>query len=104
MGSAPFAGDNTAIGRRMNYPGGKGGCFRSIINEMPPHEVYIEPFLGGGNVMVNKLPSRRTIGIDADAGVVQQFAISHSHGWRGDIGDRDGMRSIIVKADDTAAA
>ena len=33
----------------MTYPGGKSsaGVYQKIINLMPPHEVYIEPFLGG---------------------------------------------------------
>jgi hypothetical protein len=31
----------------MSYPGGKGGSgvYQTIINQQPPHEVYIEPFL-----------------------------------------------------------
>jgi DNA adenine methylase len=34
----------------MGYPGGKSGAgvYQTIINLMPPHTVYIEPFLGGG--------------------------------------------------------
>lgn len=30
----------------MRYPGGKGGAgvFQTIINQFPPHRVYIEPF------------------------------------------------------------
>ena len=30
----------------MTYPGGKGGAgvLQTIINQQPPHEVYIEPF------------------------------------------------------------
>jgi hypothetical protein len=33
----------------MPYPGGKGGdgVFQTIINRMPPHRVYAEPFLAG---------------------------------------------------------
>jgi len=33
----------------MGYAGGKGrdGVYQAIINQMPPHGVYIEPFLGG---------------------------------------------------------
>lgn len=32
----------------MTYPGGKGNAYHKIINLIPPHEVYIEPFLGRG--------------------------------------------------------
>ena len=43
----------------MSYPGGKAapGTFQKIINLMPPHEVYIEPFLGGGAILRKKLPA-----------------------------------------------
>ena len=44
----------------MGYPGGKAGAgvYQTIINLMPPHDVYIEPFLGGGAVMRLKRPVR----------------------------------------------
>lgn len=54
----------------MNYPGGKGASFRQIVNLMPPHRVYIEPFLGGGNVMLRKRPASTNIGIDVDGSVI----------------------------------
>ncbi|MGJ8626091.1 MAG: hypothetical protein ACSHXB_03935 [Sulfitobacter sp.] len=40
----------------MTYPGGKngGGAYQRIINHMPPHRFYIEPFLGSGAVLRNK--------------------------------------------------
>jgi len=50
----------------MTYPGGKngGGSYQRIINHMPPHSAYIEPFLGSGAVLRNKRPADRNIGID----------------------------------------
>ena len=57
----------------MNYPGGKGACYHHIINLMPPHDVYIETHLGGGNVLERKLPSPSTIGIDVDATVIETW-------------------------------
>lgn len=54
----------------MRYPGGKGGCFRHLVNLMPPHETYIETHLGGGNVLERKKPARLNIGIDIDPDVV----------------------------------
>lgn len=41
------------------YFGGKGGqvAIRRIINAMPPHDVYIEPFLGSGRLLRVKRPA-----------------------------------------------
>jgi len=60
----------------MQYPGGKsgGGVYQRIISQMPPHEVYVEPFLGGGAVMRRKRPARWNYGIDLDADVVRRAA------------------------------
>jgi len=58
------------------YPGGKGGCFRQIINLMPPHTVYIEPFLGGGAVLRHKLAAKHSIGIDLDLDVIERWRSS----------------------------
>lgn len=57
------------------YPGGKGGpgVYQTIINEQPPHEVYIEPFLGGGAVMRMKRGAARNIGVDLSAAVVEAW-------------------------------
>ena len=37
----------------MTYPGGKNGAgvYQAIICQIPPHQVYVEPFLGSGAVM-----------------------------------------------------
>lgn len=50
----------------MRYPGGKGKTYQHLINLMPPHEVYIECFLGGGSVLRHKKPARASIGVDLD--------------------------------------
>ena len=55
----------------MRYPGGKGKCFQRLINLMPVHGVYIESHLGGGAVMRNKLPAKRSIGIDLDPATLE---------------------------------
>lgn len=58
-----------------SYPGGKAGdgVYQKIINLMPPHRVYVEPFLGGGAIMRLKRPAAASIGIDADGDVVQMW-------------------------------
>jgi site-specific DNA-adenine methylase len=54
----------------MVYPGGKNGSgvYQKIINQMPPHRVYIEAFAGSAAVLRLKRPAVASIAIDADAG------------------------------------
>lgn len=52
----------------MSCFGGKGGAgiYQRLINQIPPHEAYIEIFLGGGSIMKNKKPAFDNIGCDVD--------------------------------------
>lgn len=66
----------------MNYPGGKNGAgtYQTIINQMPPHAVYVEAFLGSGAILRHKLPApEANIGIDVDANALALFQ-SHCDG------------------------
>jgi len=58
----------------MNTPGAKTreGIFQTIINQMPPHTIYCEPFLGSGAVMNHKLPAALNIGLDRDPRAIQR--------------------------------
>jgi site-specific DNA-adenine methylase len=60
----------------MTYPGGKSssGVYQRIINQLPPHDLYIEPFLGSGAIMRFKRPARSSIGIDIDGEVIAAFS------------------------------
>ena len=60
----------------MSYPGGKASVYQHIINQMPPHDTYIEPFLGGGAVLLNKRPARLNIGLDLDNDAIEQVRAS----------------------------
>jgi DNA adenine methylase len=57
------------------YPGGKGGAgvWQAIINQFPPHDVYIESFLGSGRVLRMKKPALASIAIDSDPAVCQSW-------------------------------
>jgi len=44
--------------------------YQKIISQQPPHDVYVEPFLGGGAIMRRKLPARINIGVDLDPGPI----------------------------------
>lgn len=52
----------------MGYPGGKDGAgtYQTIINQIPPHRVYLEPFLGGGAVFRRLARAPVSIGLDLD--------------------------------------
>jgi hypothetical protein len=58
----------------MGYPGGKSapGTFHRIISLMPPHRVYIEPFMGGFSIGKLKRPAALNIGIDRDHAAVER--------------------------------
>jgi hypothetical protein len=73
----------------MRYPGGKGGAgvYQTIINLMPPHRVYIEPFIGGGNIYERKKPAASSIVIDAD-----EISISY---WK----DHAGAGGTVIHGD-----
>jgi len=62
-----------------SYDGGKGGAgvWQWIVNQMPPHETYVEAFLGDGAVLRHKRPARRTIGIEINPAVVETRWANH---------------------------
>lgn len=60
-----------------SYNGGKesDGTFQKIINVMPPHDIYIEAFLGNGAIFRKKKPANiSSIGIDLDTAVICEWA------------------------------
>jgi hypothetical protein len=57
------------------YPGSKdaGGVCEWIIDKLPAHSVYVEPFIGGGAVLRRKAPALCSIAIDSDARAVKAW-------------------------------
>ena len=62
------------------YPGGKNGSgvYQQIINQIPPHYLYIEPFLGSGAIFRMKRPALYSILIDLDASVLGSNSLGHT--------------------------
>ncbi len=60
---------------KESYLGAKGGSgvYQAIINLMPPHETYIEAFLGTGEIMKRKAPALYNIGIDLNQSMIDKF-------------------------------
>ncbi|OEF62207.1 DNA methylase [Vibrio cyclitrophicus 1F175] len=60
----------------MGYLGSKAasGAYQAIIANMPPHEVYIEAFLGTGVIFNKKPQSIHSIGIELDELTLSEFS------------------------------
>ena len=59
----------------MTYRGGKNrdGVYQTITNQLPPHDLYGEIFLGSGAIARLKRPAIISIGIDDDAKAIAKF-------------------------------
>lgn len=61
--------------RILNYPGSKWRMANSIIDIMPKHETYVEPFFGSGAVFFNKPPAKIETINDMDSRVINFFRV-----------------------------
>lgn len=59
----------------LKYPGAKNRIANWICEQIPPHEVYLEPYFGSGAVFFNKIPSRIETINDLDKNVVNYFRV-----------------------------
>jgi hypothetical protein len=87
----------------VTYPGGKNGSgtYQKLINLMPPHGRYFEPFLGGGAILRLKRPALVNVGMDLERS--QLSVVSAELAARGGtvtIGELSGSCSIT--GDDVA--
>lgn len=72
------------------YFGGKGGqvAVRRLVNSFPPHDVYIEPFLGSGRILRHKAPALvQSHGIELDAQLAGMWGQVHVAGFTFHHGD-----------------
>jgi hypothetical protein len=60
----------------MSYPGGKlgAGVYHAIINQIPPHRLYVEPFVGGGAILLKKRPAEQSIAYDLDQAAILRLS------------------------------
>ena len=60
----------------MRYPGGKNlnGVYQRLINQIPPHGMYIETHLGSGAIMRHKRRAGINIGVDSDESVLEAWS------------------------------
>ena len=59
----------------LHYPGSKKRIAPWIIQHMPPHHSYLEPFFGGGAVLFEKCPAPIETVNDLDDDVVNFFRV-----------------------------
>lgn len=55
----------------FNYAGGKYRMREKIIDKMPPHKTYVEPFAGAGNILQAKPPAEKEVLNDKDSNIVR---------------------------------
>lgn len=59
----------------LNYPGAKWGMAQEIVQIMPPHRSYLEPFAGSLAVLFNKPRSAIETVNDIDGDIVNFFRV-----------------------------
>lgn len=64
-----------AIKPVLKYPGAKWRLSKWIVEHLPPHEIYLEPYFGSGAVFFNKQPARLETVNDIDGNVVNLFRV-----------------------------
>jgi len=58
------------VRQAFGSPGGKSYLAPRIVDYMPPHKVYVEPFVGGGAVFYRKYPSGKEVLNDKDQEII----------------------------------
>lgn len=61
--------------RILNYPGSKWKIAEWIIDHLPTHDVYLEPFFGSGAVFFNKQPAKIETINDIDSRITNLFEV-----------------------------
>lgn len=65
----------------VRYHGGKWKLAPWIISQMPSHEYYVEPFGGGGSILLRKDRCRQEVYNDLDREIVNLFRVVRDQGY-----------------------
>lgn len=57
----------------IKYHGGKGRMIGKLLKLVPEHEMYIEPFLGGGSMLLNKQTSSASLCYDVNEKLINMW-------------------------------
>jgi DNA adenine methylase len=59
----------------LKYHGGKHYLARRIVALFPEHKTYVEPFIGGGSILLNKAPAEQEIAGDINAALINFWTV-----------------------------
>lgn len=63
----------------LSYVGGKSRLAATIIDQIPPHKTYVEPFSGGAQVLFRKKPSDVEVINDLDGELINFYRVCQAH-------------------------
>lgn len=57
----------------IRWPGGKTRMAKRLVKMFPPHDTYVEPFVGGASVFFHKPLAKKNVIADADPWVIDLY-------------------------------